>query len=116
MDSLLLQNISVWTRIGVSKEERSKPQQLLVSVELFHPLASTAKADDPAKGIDYDRVLKLVQRLAETERKTIERFAEDVAADVLKEIAPERGVKVTVQKKPYANADAATVTIHRPYN
>lgn len=114
MDSLLLRNIDVWTRIGVTEEERAKPQHLRVSVELFHPLAPVADSDDPSKGIDYDRVIEEVERSAKTDRKTLERFAEDLAQTLVQKFKPEGGVTVTIEKRPHPALDFVSVTIRRP--
>jgi len=112
MDKLLLQDIEIWTRIGVTPEERSKPQNLRVSVEIFTNLKTVADKDDPKAGIDYDRVISEVQNCATLERRTIERLAEDIAEAVLKEFSPE-SVAVTVKKRPHPDLDFVSVTIHR---
>jgi len=114
MDSLLLRNIDVWTHIGVTEEERAKPQHLRVSVELFHSLTPVADSDDPSKGIDYDRVIEEVERSAKTDRKTLERFAEDLAQTLVQKFKPEGGVTVNIEKRPHPALDFASVTIHRP--
>ena len=114
MDSTLLRNISVWTRIGVPDAERQVEQQLTISIELFHPTENIAKNDDVSRGIDYASVVKCVRELAKTERKTIERFAEDIADMVLSKFKPEGGAKVTVVKKPVLPIESVSVTIQRP--
>ena len=92
MDSLSLRNIRVQTRIGVPVEERKAPQELLISLEFLHPIETVAKSDDSASGIDYDSVIRCVQSIATTERKTIERFAEDLADALLKQFKPDGGI------------------------
>lgn len=114
MDSILLTGIRVQTRIGVPEAERKNVQQILVTIELRHPIASVANADAIGTGIDYAQVTEEVQKLAKTERKTIERFAEDIATTVLTRFRPEGGVTVTVTKKPDLPLESASVTIQRP--
>ncbi|HRH93551.1 MAG TPA: dihydroneopterin aldolase [Candidatus Peribacteria bacterium] len=113
MDSLYIQDLELWTRIGVPDDERASEQRLLVSVELFTDLAPAAKADDVTKSIDYARVAADVQTLAGTARKTLERFVEDVAAMILKTYSPAGGVKVSAQKFVLPNAKAVHATIVR---
>lgn len=113
MDSILLRNISVWTRIGVPKEERENTQQIFVTIELFQPLHKIAQSDSVTDGIDYAHVAEEVIILAKTERKTIERFAEDIAGSILKKFKPAGGVRVTVTKKPDLPLESASVTIQR---
>ncbi|MDD5055937.1 MAG: dihydroneopterin aldolase, partial [Candidatus Peribacteraceae bacterium] len=88
MDSLLLRNIRVNTRIGVPDEERKALQDLLVSIEFLHPIVAAAKTDNPAFGIDYAVVVQLIEKAAMTERKTLERFAEDVTDALLRQFKP----------------------------
>lgn len=113
MDSLLLRNIRVNTRIGVPQEERRTPQEILVSIEFLHPITAIAKTDDVACGIDYAAAVQLIEMLATTERRTIERFAEEIADALLRQFKPDEGVRVTVEKHPPLPMESASVTIHR---
>ncbi len=114
MDSILLEHIEVPTRIGIDEAERASEQTLLVTVELLHPMKDAAQSDDLTKGIDYARVTMEVVKLGITERRTVERFAEDAAAMLLREFKPAGGVKVTVRKTPSLPLQSASVTIVRP--
>ena len=113
MDSLTLRGIEVWTKIGVPDAERAKPQRLLVDLELKANLKEVAEHDDVSKGIDYAAVVAVIRGLGETERKTVERFAEDAAEVVLKQFKP-REVTVVVRKHPDLPIEEAIVTITRP--
>lgn len=112
MDSLLIDRLELWTRIGVPKEERKQEQCVLVNVELFTDLSAIAKKDDVKKGIDYDLVVKDIRKLATTERKTIERLAEDIAAMILKKYRP-YAVEVSVEKRPIPGVESVIVTLSR---
>ncbi len=114
MDHIHLQNISVPTHIGVPEVERKTEQTILVSVKLFHSLKTIGQSDDITKGIDYASVTADIVELGKTERKTVERFAEDIAAVLLKNYKPEGGVEVTVAKNPDLPLQSASVTILRP--
>lgn len=114
MDSILLRCIRVVTRIGVPNDERKKPQEVLVTLELFQSLKNIAQTDSVTDGIDYAKVTEEVLMLGKTERKTIERFAENIASVLLKKFKPEGGVCITVTKKPDLPLESASVTITRP--
>ncbi len=113
MDSIFLQDIAVKTRIGVPASERAAEQTLHVSVELFHGLNNVATSDDVRLGIDYQTVTEDILSLATTERKTVERFAEDIAAELIKKFKPDGGVKITVKKTPPLPLASACITIQR---
>lgn len=113
MDSITLKDIEVWTRIGVPDAERQQSQRLLVTVEMLGSLKAVASTDDVSRGIDYDGVTQSVVALGSTERKTVERFAEDTATMILERFKPQH-VKVCVQKTPDLPLSAACITITRP--
>lgn len=113
MDSIFLKDIEVWTRIGVPDAERSKPQRLLVSIELFLDLKATGESDDVHTSINYKNLTEAVVNLGNTERKTIERFAEDACTLILKEFKPD-SVRVTVLKQPDLPLASASIIITRP--
>ena len=113
MDSIFLKDIEVWTHIGVPDVERAKAQLLLVSAELFLSLTPVSSGDDMTKGIDYAEVTSAIVKLGSTQRKTVERFAEDAAAFILSEFKP-KSVRVTVRKKPNLPLESASVTMIRP--
>ncbi len=113
MDSIEIQDIECWTHIGVPSEEREHEQCVVVSVEIFLDTKAAAKADDVSKSIDYGEVADHVLALAKKERKTLEKFAQDIADDLLKSFKPE-SVKVSATKRPLPSMKSATVTITRP--
>jgi FolB domain-containing protein len=114
MDCLSIKRLRVRTSIGVPPEERRSPQELSVSLEIFHPLNATATLDSLLEGIDYAQAADAIAKLATTPRKTIERFAEDIATMMIRDFRPAGGVRVTVCKKPPLALDEACVTITRP--
>lgn len=114
MDSTLLKNIALNTRIGVPDAERSAPQRVLVTVELLHPLLKTGLTDDVRHAINYRDVTNRIVDLGTAERKTIEHLAQDIATMILKEFTPAGGVTVTITKTPDLPLESASVTITRP--
>jgi dihydroneopterin aldolase len=113
MDTISINNIECWTHIGVPTEEREREQQLLVSLELSLSTKQAGAKDDVSKTIDYEEVVHSIHKLAKKERKTIECFAEDIAAMVLMDYKPKGGVKVTVSKHIIPGTESAEVSIER---
>jgi dihydroneopterin aldolase len=113
MDSLTITDLELWTHIGVPDEERKTEQRIHVTIELLGDLFPVGKTDDVTKGIDYEILTNDVRTLANTERKTIERLAEDIAAMILKSYKPQ-SVKVSVFKQPLPGVRGVTATITRP--
>ena len=78
-DSLIISNLELRTHIGVPDEERLEEQTIEVTIEIFLDTKEAGKDDDVSKSIDYQLAVNDVKDLAKTERKTIEKLAEDIA-------------------------------------
>jgi FolB domain-containing protein len=112
MDTITIDTLAVSTRIGVTDAERESPQTVHVTVDMETDTRQVAAADRLESAIDYALVVEAIKQLAMTERRTIERFAEDIAASVLQD-TPATHVRVTVAKFPFPQAKEARVTIER---
>ncbi len=111
--TLRIDELEVWSPIGVPDAERGSEQRLLVTAELTLDLTAIIASDDVTKGIDYDRIAEGIRELAKIERKTIERFADEIA-EWLSEHFDVASVRVTVQKFAIPGARSASVTVSRP--
>lgn len=112
MDTILIQDLEVSTHIGVPDAERATEQMLKVSVWIHADCSKAAKSDDVADTIDYAEVAVNIQKLGKTERKTVERFAEDIAQMILQDFKPD-SVKVTVWKYILPNTESVSIAIER---
>ncbi len=111
-DTLTIADVELWTRIGVLKEERETEQRLLVTVEISLDAKHAATSDDVKKSINYIDVAQHIKELATTERKTIERLAENIAQMILKKYKPSE-VTVTVKKFVMPGTDHVSLKITR---
>ena len=111
--SVAIHDLRVKTCIGVPKQERAKPQEVLISIWAEIDTRPAAKSDDVKKSINYADLAQDIQDLAGTERKTIERFAEDIASMALKKYRPDR-VNVHIRKFSLPGAECAGISICRP--
>lgn len=111
-DTVTIEGLELWTRIGVPEDERKAEQRVLVTVEMTTETFAVAESDDVARGVDYFAVAEEIRALAAGERKTIERLAEDVSKVVLAHSAVEQ-VRVTVEKFPIPYVRSVSVSIER---
>jgi 7,8-dihydroneopterin aldolase/epimerase/oxygenase len=114
MDTIVLTDLKIRTKIGCNEAERATPQEMLLSVEFRHPTAHVATKDRLDEAVDYMEIVEMMEEIGKTERWTIERLAEDIAAAVLKRWKLDGGVRVTVKKHPPIPAKEVSVTIERP--
>ena len=113
MDTITISNLELWTHIGVTDEERSQEQRVLVSINMQLDTKEAGQNDDIHATIDYEVVTNDVRALVTTERVTIERLAEDIASMILEKHKPDQ-VEITVQKFVIPDTDHVAITINRP--
>jgi len=108
-DKIIIQDLEVQSRIGITAEERSEPQRLLITLEIVYPLIDAGRSDNLRKTNDYHAVAKRVRTLsAQRERNLIETLAEELTTMVLKEF---RANSVLVRVKKFALPDTKFVAV-----
>jgi len=76
--SLNLEDLEVWTQIGVSEAERSRPQKLLVSLYFF---IVPPKSDQIDATINYAVVAEQIQQFAKANTyQLLESFGQNLAS------------------------------------
>jgi FolB domain-containing protein len=88
MDKITIHNLEVHYKIGVSLEERSQPQRLLVCLEMERDYSDAARTDDLARTVDYYKVAQRLIHFGDGQSwKLIEKLAADVMDMVFAEFA-----------------------------
>ncbi len=98
-DTIHIEGLDVWARIGVPDEERQRPQRLTVSLTMWPDRGGLSGLnDDLSRTIDYSAVAECVRRLINARAdKLLETLADAVASLVLAEF-PVRRVRVELRK------------------
>jgi|ABSN01.1.fsa_nt_gi 7,8-dihydroneopterin aldolase/epimerase/oxygenase len=115
MSKIAIVDLEVHFHIGVTNEERARPQRLLLTVDMSYDFSTAAATDRVTKTIDYFKVTQKILRLGEGRSwKLIEKLVTDVANLVLNEFYP-TSVTVMVKKFPIPQASyvAVSLTKHR---
>lgn len=98
MIQIVIEDLEVWLHVGVTEEERSQRQRLLLTLEMNGDFFPAAKADELSKTIDYHAVTRRILGLEEARSwKLIEALAKDLAQLVIDEFGADH-VKVEVKK------------------
>jgi len=112
-DRIILHDVEVHYHVGVPDEERSKPQRLMISVELTTDFTAAATTDFLATTIDYHRVYERLLHFGEGRTwKLIEKLAYDLVSDLLKEF-PAQEATVEVKKFILKKARYTAVRVTR---
>ena len=114
MDHIVINELEVFYRVGVSAEERAQPQRLLLTRELAHDITAAAATDDLGHTIDYDALSQRLLGLGQgREWRLIETLAVEIAQLVLVECGA-RSVVVEVKKFVIPRARYVAVRVRRP--
>src|SRR5207253_1199263 len=114
MDKILISELEVSYRIGVTAEERARPQRLLLSVEMAHDFKSAAAHDALTETIDYAAVCERLLHFGDDSQwQLIEKLAEDLADMILKEFSPKQ-VSIEVKKFAVPKTRYVAVALTRP--
>jgi 7,8-dihydroneopterin aldolase/epimerase/oxygenase len=112
-DRIVIKDLEVETQIGVSNEERARPQRLLVTVEMERDLAHAGRTDMESATTPYDVVANLIrQALGERPRKLIEAAA-DAVADAILSRRLAVSVKVEIKKFSVPRCQYVSVQVER---
>lgn len=112
-DTLIIRDIAIACRIGVTEEERAEPQTLWMDVELPIDAAAAAAQDDVGETVDYARLVSAVGSLVRaTPYRLLETVADRAAALILREFTVAR-VRVEVRKKALPGIGYAAVVVER---
>ena len=111
ISKITITDLEVFYCVGVTDEERAKPQRLLITVDMAFDFSTAATSDRIEKTIDYQRVADKVLKYGEGRNwKLIERLASNLADYVLAEHHPE-AVQVEVKKFVVPQARHVSVSV-----
>lgn len=98
---LHIQKLKLKTNIGVTRQERSVPQVLLVDIKIsFKSLPKLAVTDDIKDGYCYNEIIRLIQKFARSQDfKLIEHFTVELHK-LLKTKLLSEDFNITVTKEP----------------
>jgi dihydroneopterin aldolase len=113
MSKINIVDLEVFLHVGVTDEERAKPQRILLTVKMDLDFTSASRTDRIAETIDYFAVAqRLLKYGREHSWNLIEKLAADMADVVLSEFDP-KSVTVEVKKFPIPQARHVSVSVTR---
>ena len=109
MSKIKIVDLEVHYCVGVSDEERARPQRLLVTVDIGFDFSVAAVSDRITKTIDYGEVAQKLLAFGEQRSwKLLEKLAANIADYVLGEFKPQQ---VTVEVKKFVIPQAQYVSV-----
>ena len=111
MSRITIVDLEVFYCVGVTEEERAKPQRLLVTVDMNFDFSTAALSDRIEKTINYHTLAQELFKFGEGRSwRLIERLVSNIADRVLSEYGPQ-AVMVEVKKFPIPQARYVAVSL-----
>ena len=108
MSFIAIVDLEVFYRVGISEEERAKPQRLLLTLDIKFDFTAAAMSGRIGRTIDCYEVTQQLLKLGETRSwRLTESVAMDIADIILLEFHPE---SVTVEVKKFSIPGAGYVS------
>jgi dihydroneopterin aldolase len=108
-DEVHIEQLDVFTRIGVPDEERANPQKLAVSISLWPHRQTSDVGDQIEQAVNYSAVAEETKSFVRDQSVSlIETLADRVANHLLKNFPIQ---KVTIELRKFALQDAKYVSV-----
>lgn len=108
-DEIHIEQLDVFTRIGVPEEERAKPQRLAVSISFWPYQQTRDLADEIEHTVNYSAVAEETKNfLGNQSVSLVETLAERLASHLLQSFPIQ---KVTIELRKFALTEAKYVSI-----
>jgi FolB domain-containing protein len=109
MSKVTITDLEVYYRVGVTEEERAKPQRLLVTVDVSLDFSIAAVSDRLERTINYQALAEEVLKFGDTRSwKLLEKLVTNLAERILTQYGPE---EVTVEVKKFSIPQARFVSV-----
>ncbi len=108
-DEIHIEQLEVFTRVGVPEEERANPQRLTVSISFWPCQQTSDLADHIERTVNYSTVAEETKNfLRDQSVSLVETLAERLATHLLKTFPIQ---KVTIELRKFALHDAKYVSV-----
>jgi 7,8-dihydroneopterin aldolase/epimerase/oxygenase len=98
-DHLVIRGLRVPARIGVTPEERSQPQDLVLNLDISTDLAPAGSSDELDDTIDYDSLITAIADLVRSREVRLLETMADLIVGRVSEVKGANGVTVEVSKE-----------------
>ena len=109
MDTIIVRDLAVSYRVGVTDGERAQPQRLLLDLEMTHDFAEAAASDSLDRTVDYFAVCQRLLRLGHGRQWNL---IETLAVEIARLACDEFGAtNCTVEVKKFIIPEARYVAV-----
>jgi dihydroneopterin aldolase len=98
LDKILISSIDCVANIGVTREERTRKQRLLIDIEILADVARAARSDSLKDAIDYSKIAILAMEVCRSRDFHLVETVAELLADRILAAFPTPQVRVLVRK------------------
>ena len=111
-DRITISGLKVETRIGVTPEERARPQTVVVALALEVDLRTAGASDDLRDTIDYDHLtVSVADLIRSSETSLLESLAEKIASHVCASTKADRVTVEAMKESPPVSEDVGPIAV-----
>ncbi len=115
MSKITISELEVFYNVGLTEEERAKPQRLLLTIDMSIDFTSAALSDRIEKTINYQKVVESLLKFGENRSwKLLEKLVSNLADMILAEYRPQ-AVMVEARKFVIPQAKYVSVSLTRAH-
>jgi len=108
-DEIHIEQLEVFTRVGISEKERAAPQRLTASITLWPERQAQELSDNLGKTVNYSEVCEETKSFVRDRTvKLIETLASELATHLLRRFPI---VKVAIELRKFVVTDAQYVSV-----
>ena len=112
-DQIHIEELEVFSRVGVTENERAAPQRLIFTITVWPTVSFDDLDDDISRTVNYSAIAAMAREFArEQSYKLIETLSRQLASRLLKEF-PVNRVRIELRKFVLPEAKHVSVTLVR---
>lgn len=110
---ITITDLELWLKIGVPDEERAREQRILVTLLLDCEEPQAAWTDKVEDTVNYEEIVRLVRKITQGEKKTLEKLGDDIL-DVILNMPSVHHATVEMKKFVFPETRSVSITLTRP--
>jgi FolB domain-containing protein len=112
-DRICIEQLELHARVGVTDDERSKPQRIVLNLTIWPKATFDQVKDDITKTVDYAELCRSADRFVQSrEWKLIETLASELCSHIVAEF-PVNAAEVEVRKFVLSNTAFVSTTTRK---
>ena len=113
MSKITIVDLEVFYSVGVTEEERAKPQRLLLTIDFNIDFSSAAVSDRLERTINYQEVVETLTEFGKNRQwRLLEKLVTNIAESLMVQFRPQ-SVMVLAKKFPFPNTRYVSVSVTR---